>query len=64
MNKDGMTMYINIYQSVSSRVLSVTRRIHESRQDADDASVSTCASKTRKRIARIRIEWKPGQFDE
>lgn len=57
-------LYVNIYEDISTGTLSVSRRYHPTSGTAKQAAKGTCSSGRKRNVARIRAEYRPGQFDD
>jgi hypothetical protein len=61
---DNHRAYINVYKNPRTNRVTLSRRYHASLVDAVTAAEGTCATGSRRCVARIRVEWYEGQFDD
>ena len=57
-------VYINAYTDVATGTVTVSHGYHESANDAKRAARGTCASGRRRVVARMRVPWREGQYDD
>jgi len=57
-------VYVNIYVDIASGRVTVSRRYHQTRSEAKRAARGTCASGRKRPLARRRVPWREGQFDD
>ena len=66
MESEALTdvLYINVYESIPSGTVTVSRRYHQTRDSAKRAARGTCASSRKRLMARKRVPWREGDFDD
>ena len=57
-------VYVNIYEDIDSGTVTVSHRYHQTVSTSKLAARGTCASGTRRQLARIRVPSREEQFDD